>query len=133
MGAVRRMADGGENAHWVGAVTFRECPTKRATGSSGSGGDFRHRRRGISPNAGRSPAGTTDPGGQAGNRRAAYAGQEALYKASSERGEVAGFSPGRANSPDQEWGCGWSSGGRRRSVGADADAGAGVKVLPNTA
>ena len=49
-------------------------------------------------------AGTIDPGGQAGNRRAAYAGQEALYKASSERGEVAGFSPGRANSPDQEWG-----------------------------
>jgi len=39
-------------------------------------------------------AGTIDPGGQAGNRRTAYAGREALCKASSGRGEVAGASPG---------------------------------------
>jgi hypothetical protein len=39
-------------------------------------------------------AGTTDPGCPAGNRRSTYAGQEALYKASSELGEVAGVSPG---------------------------------------
>ena len=39
-------------------------------------------------------AGTTDPGAQAGNRRTAYAGREALYKGSSERGEVAGVLPG---------------------------------------
>ena len=71
--------------------------------------------------------GTTDPGGQAGNRRATYAGQEALYKASSQRGEVAGVSPDRANSPDQEWGVRMDErGGRRRIVSAAA----GAKVSP---
>ena len=56
------------------------------------------------------PAGTIDPGGRAGNRRTAYAGQEALCKASSERGEVAGVSLGRKFARPR-MGCGWTSGG----------------------
>ena len=39
-------------------------------------------------------AGTIDPGGQAGNRRTAYAGQECCTSPVLGRGEVAGASPG---------------------------------------
>ena len=92
MGAVRRMADGG-NA--VGAVPFPECPTPAghrifwvpAATSVTADAVFR-----------RTPAdhlaGSTDPGAQVGNRRTAYAGREALCKDGSERVEVAGVSPG---------------------------------------
>ena len=70
---------------------------------------------------------TSDPGGRAGSRRTAYAGQEALCKASSERGEVAGVSLGRKFARPR-MGCGWTSGGRRRFVSAAA----GAKEIPNT-
>ena len=125
MGAARRIADGG-NEHGVGAVTSTNVRLGGPQDLLGFGGDFRHRRLGIHRRPG-SLAGTTDPGCPAGNRRSTYAGQEALYKASSQRGEVAGVSPDRANSPDQEWGVRMDErGGRRRIVSAAA----GAKVSP---
>ena len=118
MGAARRIADGG-NEHGVGAVTSTNVRLGGPQDLLGFGGDFRHRRLGIHRRPG-SLAGTTDPGGQAGNRSTAYAGQEALYKASSERdkasserGQVAGISPGPSKFTWPKRGCGWTSGGSR--------------------
>ena len=110
MGAAHRIADGGGNAHGFRAVTFHECPTQRATGSSG----FRRRLPSpptrYSPNTGRSPAGPAIPvagraAGEPPTLAKKHCARPVLSAARWAESRLAG------NSPDQEWGADGRAGG----------------------
>ena len=127
MGAVRRMADGG-NA--VGAVTFHECPTPAghrifwvpaATSVTADAVFHRtpadHRPEPPIPVARQA---TGEPPTLAKNHCTKPVLSAARWPASRLAEQI---------HPTKNGGEGWTSGGRRRFVGAAA----GAKVIPNTA